>query len=232
MGCETGIVKVYEQNGLIVIEARGNTSPVNPSLVIPVYTDKPDAYQDRVSIVISGANWINLTNIAPDLIRDENGDLLITEPRVQTVADVRAYFEELGVGQGGGSFDPNNYYPKDVIDEMFAEVYALIGVTPLDTPVGAFSNTTANSTTLTLTPVANATTYEFKRNGSVVQMGPSNILNDTGLSPSTQYSYTWVAKGAGYANSLPGSGSVTTQSGGGGTNTNIFPLIFPFQFAS
>lgn len=104
--------------------------------------------------------------------------------------------------------------------------------TQLATPQPVASNVTANSLTISWPAIPNATIYEVRRN-NIPQTGViGTTFNDSGLTPSTQYQYIVIAKAQGYIDSAQGIVSATTQSGQQPGNTNIFPLTFPFQFAS
>ena len=104
--------------------------------------------------------------------------------------------------------------------------------TQLAAPAPVASNITSISITITWPAVPNATVYEVRRN-NIPQTGvQGTTFVDSGLNPDTQYQYIVIAKAQGYIDSPQGIVSATTQAGQQPGNTNIFPLKFPFQFAS
>lgn len=86
--------------------------------------------------------------------------------------------------------------------------------TQLAAPQPVASNITANSLTISWTAIANATTYEIRRNNVPLTAISGTTYNDSGLSPDTQYQYIVIAKAAGYVDSPQGIVSATTQTVG------------------
>ena len=88
-------------------------------------------------------------------------------------------------------------------------------VTAPAAPTGLSAGTTSTSATLTWSAVSGATSYNVYRGGSKVGSATGTSYTDTGLSPSTGYSYTVTAVNA--AGEGPASAAVnaTTTSGQG-----------------
>lgn len=124
----------------------------------------------------------------------------------------------------------DGYAPSDAAEVVASTLPA--GQTQLAAPEPVASNITSSSITISWPAVPNATVYEVRRN-NIPQTGvQGTTFVDSGLSPDTQYQYIVIAKAQGYIDSPQGIVNATTQSGQQPGNTNIFPLKFPFQFAS
>jgi len=129
------IVKVYAAGNSIVIDlVNGVTYVVAPVNLATKYVRRNNytIYDDRVSLFIVGQNYTGFCDKFPDAIRDENGDRLVSG-RDQTIDDVEAYFNDLGIGQGG-TVDLSNYYNKQQIDSIVVAIYEAIGQTPPPQP--------------------------------------------------------------------------------------------------
>jgi len=179
------IVKVYAAGNSIVIDmVNGVTYVVAPVNLATKYVRRNNytIYDDRVSLFIVGQNYTGFCDKFPDAIRDETGNRLVSG-RDQTIDDVEAYFNLLGIGQQAGG-----------------------GYTKLNTPIVAASSITQSGATITWLAIANAYTYDIKDSDNNLITNTS-ILNYTfsGLTAGTPYTYYVIAKGSGlYLDSDPG----------------------------
>lgn len=124
----------------------------------------------------------------------------------------------------------DGYAPSDAAEVVVSTLPA--GQTQLPAGTLQAGTITDNSIQVIGSVVPNAQQYRFIKNGQAVttQADPSYIF--TGLAASSNFTLGRQAIAIGYEDSPVVQVNATTQAGGQPVNTNIFPFIFPFHFAS
>lgn len=250
MGCYDSptFVRVWlDALGRVAFDFGKGAAPYNPTEIFykPYEGNTGSTYDDRISIYTYGGLTV-FEGYYPDWVRNEAGE------KIGGLADLVEYFDGLGIGQpsggGSGGITPEQlntilqgYVTKTEYNTLVQRVLILeqsAGYTQVDTPVVDVSNITSNSALVSWGAVDDATGYELYLNATdaspIATLQADQLSYQlSGLTPQTPY--TPAVKALAILPFLPsdlGIKEFTTQSGQQPGNTNIFPLTFPFQFAS
>jgi hypothetical protein len=245
-GCNSNQkVKVYALDRMGCID-KGNDYPIVENLASFGYRPITNLYGltdgNQIQFTVYGKEV--LTKFFVWQVCDENGEQIAPDGSLVTF---KAYWDSEGFGQsfGGGMTEEQvqaliaaAISPLQLrVTLLEARVTVLeenAGYTQLDTPTPTVSNVTYNSATAAWPAVTNSDSYDVYLNGELLGNATALTYPLTGLDESTPYSVGVVAVGTlPYLDSEAGEYDFNTPAqGGGGGNINVFPLTFPFQFAS
>lgn len=205
MNCTRPQFKVYKDD-LGRISVNGSVAAPSQWGYTPYSQGDQYPENDRISLTSGAAK--GFTDKYPYQVYRQNGT------QVGDLAAVVAYFDSLGIGQPDTP-DLSGYVPRDEFDAAIIALYAAMGETPptptLATPQPVASNVSDTAITISFPAIPFATSYEYRRNGTLVYTGSEATRTFNGLAPNTQYTFSVIAKANNYLNSNTGSVTATTE---------------------